>query len=98
METIKSCPFCGKIPQLIVVPPHKHIFATMIPDCKGEAFIECECTAAMSGDTVEKVIKKWNHRVDDEEHTRALIDAYDDGHADGYYEAQEAFERGEFND
>lgn len=98
MEKIKSCPFCGKTPNLIIVPPHKHIFVTQLPDCTGEAFIECECSAAMSGDTVEEVIKKWNHRIEDEEHTRAVIDAYNDGHTDGYYEAQEDFKRGEFDD
>ena len=61
---IKPCPFCGKIPMCYSVEPHSHIFAKFIPDCKGSAFIECTCSAAMSGDTEQEVIEKWNKRTD----------------------------------
>lgn len=63
---LKPCPFCGGAAFIEVVPPHKDItgIANFMPDCEGEAFAECSgCACAMSADTKEEVIAKWNKRV-----------------------------------
>lgn len=63
---LKPCPFCGGAAIIEVVPPHKHItrIANFMPDCEGESFIECTgCTCAMSADTKQEAIAKWNRRI-----------------------------------
>lgn len=54
------CPFCGGKAILNIIPPHTHTIATFMPDCEGEAFIECTCILA--GRTAEEVIEAWNRR------------------------------------
>jgi len=67
---LKPCPFCGSEAYLYIIPPHTHSdfvkkFCPDLPDCKGEAFVECTgCTAAMIGSTAEQVSKEWNRRVE----------------------------------
>lgn len=62
-KLLKNCPFCGGEAILNVIPPHKHKIV-VFPDYEGGAFIECtKCTCAMSGDTAEEAIEKWNTRV-----------------------------------
>lgn len=57
------CPFCGGEAILNIIPPHTHTIATFMPDCEGEAFIECtECTCILAGRTAEEVIEAWNSR------------------------------------
>lgn len=37
-----------------------------LPDCNGEAFIFCsKCSAAITGETKEQAIARWNRRADD---------------------------------
>lgn len=61
---LKSCPFCGKEPFLRIVEKHTHVIAKFMPDHNGSAFVECtNCTAAMSGETVEEVTATWNKRT-----------------------------------
>lgn len=62
-KELRPCPFCGGQAHLIVIPPHKHEVVTWMPECKGEAFIECtSCTCAMSANTKEEAIAAWNRR------------------------------------
>jgi hypothetical protein len=56
------CPFCGGTPYIEEIPAHKHALGGCIPDSEGEAFIMCNCSAAISGKTKEDVASKWNSR------------------------------------
>lgn len=51
MEQLKSCPFCGGEARIEVIKPHTHKLATFMPDCEGRSFVECQCGAAISGET-----------------------------------------------
>lgn len=63
MSELKPCPFCGSEVFLMVVPPHTHIIFDM-PECEGEAFVECtNCGAAIGERTEERAIDAWNRRV-----------------------------------
>ena len=66
-DEIKPCPFCGAGGDRIIIQeqePHKHAFATFMPDHHGSATIECAgCNIGMVEDTKEKVIAAWNRRA-----------------------------------
>ena len=58
------CPFCGSEAYAYEIPPHKHVIPMGIPDCGGEAFVECtKCTAAVSRTDLKNAIENWNRRV-----------------------------------
>lgn len=61
---LKHCPFCGsKDVVLTVIPAHKHIFATFMPDYEGSATVECQhCEAAIIGPGASEAIVAWNRR------------------------------------
>ena len=68
-EKMKPCPFCGDIPQIYEIPPHKHSdwLKQACPDLLdygGGFFIECGCSVCMSGDSKEGLIKMWNSRAE----------------------------------
>ena len=65
-EVLKPCPFCGGDPVINEIPPHTHVIATFMPDCKGECFIECKCSCAITAENKKKAIEKWNRRVKNE--------------------------------
>lgn len=61
---LTPCPFCGSKAYAYEIPPHKHVIPMGIPDCGGEAFVECtKCTAAVSGTDLKNAIESWNRRV-----------------------------------
>lgn len=66
MIPLKTCPFCGRMPIVHVIPAHKHNFAVFMPDYPGGAFIECVCGVAIPGATLEEAAEKWNVRGDAE--------------------------------
>ena len=63
MGKLKPCPFCGGEAMIEVIEPHTHTMATFMPDYEGGAFIECQCGAAISGETRNAAIAAWNKRV-----------------------------------
>jgi len=46
-----------------VIEMHTHTLATFMPDCDGRAFVECQCGAAISGETEAAAIAAWNRRA-----------------------------------
>lgn len=62
MVELKPCPFCGEVPTLEIIPPHKHHIIDL-PPCKGEAIIECRCGAAIMRNTKKNVLEAWNRRA-----------------------------------
>lgn len=64
MEQLKSCPFCGGEVMIEVIEPHTHTLATFMPDCEGKAFVECQCGAAIGGETRDAAIAAWNRRAE----------------------------------
>ncbi|MGN1130863.1 MAG: Lar family restriction alleviation protein [Ruminococcus sp.] len=62
-KELKPCPFCGSIPIINEIPPHKHFLVDM-PDYEGACFVECSCSCAITADTREEAIEKWNRRAD----------------------------------
>lgn len=65
MSEIKllPCPFCGGKATITIIEPHKHAFATWMPDYTGGTFIECyNCSCSVSGETEEEAIGHWNTR------------------------------------
>lgn len=64
MEQLKSCPFCGEEARIEVIKPHTHKLATFMPDCEGRSFVECQCGAAISGETRDAAIAAWNRRAE----------------------------------
>ncbi|WP_027406179.1 Lar family restriction alleviation protein [Anaerovibrio sp. RM50] len=69
MTELKPCPFCGAKALIDIIPAHRHSEWLRkqipdLPDCEGEAFVECTgCTAMVAGDTPEKAIAEWNRRT-----------------------------------
>lgn len=64
MSELKPCPFCGSKAEIIEIEPHTHMIAGIVPDCEGEAFVECTCCGAVIGArTAEEVSAIWNRRV-----------------------------------
>ena len=61
-EELKPCPFCGSKVTVQVIPPHTHKLTKWIPDCNGEAIIECKCGCSIMRDTEEEAITHWNTR------------------------------------
>lgn len=65
MDKLKPCPFCGGEAIINEIPPHTHVIATFMPDCKGMCFIECsQCSCGIGEDTKELAIERWNRRTD----------------------------------
>lgn len=69
-ENLKPCPFCGGVPNIEIIEPHKHSewLKGVIPelkDCEGEAFIICKCSAAITGKNKAEAIERWNRRAKD---------------------------------
>lgn len=64
MEKLKSCPFCRGEAMIEVIEPHTHTLATFMPDCEGKAFVECQCGAAISGETRDAALAAWNRRAE----------------------------------
>lgn len=64
IEKLKSCPFCGEEARIEVIKPHTHKLATFMPDCEGRSFVECQCGAAISGETRDAAIAAWNRRAE----------------------------------
>lgn len=65
IEKLKSCPFCGEEARIEVIKPHTHKLATFMPDCEGRSFVECQCGAAISGETRDAAIAAWNRRTEE---------------------------------
>ena len=58
------CPFCGGLPVTEEHPPHRHVFATFMPDHLGSWTIECSaCGSGMIAETLEVVTERWNRRA-----------------------------------
>lgn len=67
---LKPCPFCGCKAIITEIPPHKHEFATFMPDYEGSATVECcLCGAALIKTTKDEAIKAWNRRANNEDAT-----------------------------
>ena len=63
VDKLKPCPFCGCEAIITEIPPHKHAFATFMPDYEGSATVECcLCGAALIKTTKDEAIKAWNRR------------------------------------
>lgn len=57
------CPCCGSGVTVNEIPPHKHAFATFMPDYEGGCFIECpSCNYANCGKTKHKALMNHNRR------------------------------------
>jgi hypothetical protein len=64
-KTLLPCPFCGSGATINYIPPHTHGFATFMPDCHGEYFVECSgCTVAIAGGPkLSEAVAAWNQRI-----------------------------------
>ena len=57
------CPCCGSDVTVNEIPPHKHAFATFMPDYEGGCFIECPfCNYANCGKTKHEALMNHNRR------------------------------------
>ena len=57
------CPCCGSTVIVNEIPPHKHTFATFMPDYEGGCFIECpSCNYANCGKTKQEALTNHNRR------------------------------------
>lgn len=55
------CPCCGSDVTVNEIPPHKHAFATFMPDYEGGCFIECpSCNYANCGKTKHEALMNHN--------------------------------------
>lgn len=62
-KKLPPCPLCGGKAVLKLVEPHTHIFEQAVPDCTGEAYIECtRCGCGIIKDTAQEAIQLWNER------------------------------------
>lgn len=62
-EKLLPCPLCGGEAVLQTVESHTHILKHAVPDCTGEAYIECSyCGCGIIRDTEQEAIKRWNNR------------------------------------
>lgn len=57
-----ACPFCGGVPFVGEIPPHKHLIAGM-PEHHGSWTIECGCGSGLISETLEAVTARWNTRA-----------------------------------
>ena len=63
-KNLMPCPLCGGKAQFIEIEPHTHTYATFMPDCTGEAFIECtKCSCSIAANSVQEAVDMWNRRV-----------------------------------
>ena len=62
-KELMLCPFCGSVPLVNIIEPHKHSWAEM-PDHPGSCVIECGCGAGLIDDTQELVSNRWNTRAE----------------------------------
>lgn len=61
---LRPCPLCGCEALGVEHPPHKHVFATFMPDHQGSYSIECPpCNLGLLADTEELATAAWNSRV-----------------------------------
>ena len=77
MAKLKPCPFCGGEAMIEVIEPHTHTLATFMPDCEGRTFIECQCGAAISGETEFAAIAAWNRRTEENPQPLALAELHE---------------------
>lgn len=62
-EKLLPCPLCGGEAVLQTVESHTHILKHAVPDCTGEAYIECtRCGCGIIRDTELEPIQLWNKR------------------------------------
>lgn len=51
-EKLLPCPLCGGEAVLQAIEPHTHVLNHAVPDCTGEAYIECtDCGCGIIKDT-----------------------------------------------
>lgn len=59
IERLKPCPFCGKVPKIILSDSKFHIIRCQNEKCPAS------CVSVMDK-SIKKLVKRWNSRTDEE--------------------------------